>query len=110
LFGRRYGPASFARRDFGSMGSNYEDILKNLEKGTNGAKFSTSSTSSGARGFTMGSNSGSSGGARYTTSNSMGGGSYGSQAGKTYVRTTSTGYTYGNAGSFRGNGTVIGGD
>lgn len=95
------------------MGSNYEDILKNLEKGTNGAKFSTSSTSSGARGFTMGSNSGSTGGARYTTTNSMGGGSYGSygsQAGKTYVRTASSGYTYGNAGSFRGNGTVIGGD
>jgi len=71
---------------YGSMGSNYEDILRNMNSG------STSYARTGSYGT----------GSSYTT---------GGAGGKTYVRVSSTsgGSGYGSYGSFSGSGTVIGG-
>jgi DnaJ-class molecular chaperone len=107
IFGKRYGANTFTRRDFGSMGSNYEDILKGFSNGT--AKPSYTRANTYGSGYTYGTTTG--GKTTYTTSSGTGS-SYGTTGGRTYVRVGSTGGygSYGGYGTSTGSGTVIGGD
>ena len=115
MFSRRYGPTTFTRRDFGSMGSNYDDILRNLSSGQTKFNYSKSGSYGGtgsggassysSYGTTGGTTAGKSSSSSYATS-----GNTFTANGKTYVRVNSTGGygSYGFGGG--GGGTVIGGD
>ena len=105
IFGKRYGANTFTRRDFGSMGSNYEEILKGFSTGA--SKYSSySRANSYGGGYTSGTTTG---GNSYTTSS--GNGAYGTTTGgRTYVRVGSTGGYGGYGTTYTSGGTVIGGD